>query len=286
MQRREFVTLLGSAFATRKLAAPAQQLASLPETDFVANGKKKYLHRIIFAGFVALWLGGALFALYSDRSLLLGSLDGGYMMNLAHRQFEWHVPWFSASIDWFQGIGDIFFGVNFRLLPSFIVGSFFGNVETEKVAIYAVVLCGLSVAVTFFGLSLGASRTTSIAAAMVTCLILLPFAGTTLVYGILIFAPKIGSLVAAALLAAAAYLRFGRRGWLADLPFALIVLALLGWLVLVSVTNALLAAPFLFLCAISEIIAANNSAERRCKIGLFAAAALFLAARPRSIWPV
>src|ERR1700692_4723034 len=89
-----------------------------------------------------------------------------------------------------------------------------------------------------------------------------------------------GSLIAAALLTGAAFLQYGRRGWLADLPFALIVLGLLGWSVLVSITIMLLAAPFLLLCAVSGIIAAVSPAERRCKIGLFAAAGLFMAAGP------
>ena len=47
---------------------------------------------------------------------------------------------FSASIDWFQGLGDVYFAVNFRLLPSFIVGSLFGAASAGKIATYAILL--------------------------------------------------------------------------------------------------------------------------------------------------
>jgi hypothetical protein len=73
---------------------------------------------------------------------------------------------------------------------------------------------------------------------------------------------------------------------LADLPYALIVVALLTWSVLVSVTIILLAAPFLLLCAVSGTIAAGSPAERRCKIGLVAVAGLLLAAAGPAIYLV
>ena len=120
----------------------------------------------------------------------------------------------------------------------------------------------------------------------VTCLTFLPFSHPTLVYGILPITPHWGSLIAGALLTGAAFLQYGRRNWLTDLPFALIVLALLAWSALVSVTIILLSAPFLLLCAVSGTIAAASATERRCKIGLFAVAALFLAAAGPAIYLV
>jgi hypothetical protein len=232
----------------------------------------------------AVWVIGTTVALYLKSSQLLIGFDGGYMMNLAQRQFQWHLPLLSASMDWFQGLGDIYFAVNFRLLPAFIVGSLFASTVATKVAIYEVVLCELSLSIVLFGMSLGVSRTASIAAALVTCVTFMPFAHPTLIYGILPLTPHIGSLIAGALLAGAAFLQFGRRGWLTDLPFAFIVLGLLGWSVLVSITIILLAAPFLLLCAVSGTIAAASPAERRCKIVLFAVAGFFMLAAGPAIY--
>jgi histidinol-phosphate phosphatase family protein len=235
---------------------------------------------------VALWLCATTLAFYWKHSQLLIGFDGGYMMNLAERQFEWHLPLLSASMDWFQGLGDVYFAVNFRLLPAFIVGSLFASTTAAKVAIYEVVLCELSFATIAFAIALGTSRTVAIAAALVICLTLLPFAHPTLIYGILPITPHVGSLIASALLTGASFLAYGRRNWLADLPYALIVLALLAWSALVSVTIILLAAPFLLLCAVSGTIAAGSPAERRCKIGLFIVAALFLVATGPAIYLV
>ena len=226
---------------------------------------------------IAAWLGSTTLALYLNSSQLLIGFDGGYMLNVAQRQFAWHIPLLSASIDWFQGLGDLFFTVNFRLLPSFIAASFFTDITVQKVVIYEVVLCELSLSIVLFAISLGASRSIAVAAALVTCLTFMPFAAPTLIYSILPLAPYIGSLVACSLLIGAAFLCFGRRSWLADLPYALIVFALLVWSVLVSITTTLLAAPFLLLCAASGMIAASSSAERRRKIWLFAVVAIFLA---------
>ena len=183
---------------------------------------------------------------------------------------------FSASIDWFQGLGDVFSPLNFRLLPAFVIGSFFASPTASKVVIYEVILCELFISIVIFGLALGASRAVSIAAALTTCLVLLPFYHPTLIYGLLPLIPHLGSLISGALLAGAAFLYYGRNHWLADLPCALLCLALLGWSVLASTTILMLAAPFLFLCAVSGTIAAASPAERRCKIGLFIAAALFM----------
>jgi hypothetical protein len=229
---------------------------------------------------VAVWLGVTTLAFYVKSTQLLIGFDGGFILNVAQRQFAWHIPLFSASMDWFQGLGDIFFGINFRLLPAFIAGSLFAGTIAAKVAIYEVVLCELSVSIVLFGLALGASRAVAVAAALVSCVTFLPFAHPTLIYGIVPIAPNMGSQIAGALLTGAAFLRFGRRDWRTDLPFAIVALALLAWSVLVSITNVMLAAPFLLLCAVSGTIAARSVAERRCKIALLVAALLLGAAGP------
>ncbi len=237
-------------------------------------------HALLRAGLVVAWLATTTAAFYIKSTQLLIGLDGGYMLNLAERQFRWHVPLFHSSIDFFQGLGDIFFAVNFRLLPAFIAGSYFQNLTAAKVAIYEVVLCELTVAIILFGISLGASLRISVAAALVICLTFMPLAHPTLIYGILPLIPHMGSLIASALIVGAAFLQYGRRGWLTDLPFACVVMALLLWSVLVSITIVLLAAPFLLLCAVSGTLAAQTKRERACKIGLLAAATLLMLAGP------
>jgi len=225
---------------------------------------------------ILLWVAGGMVAFYLKRTQLFAGFDGGYMRNLAQRQFEWYVPLFSASMDWFQGLGDIFFPTNMRLLPAFIVASPFGGGTAAKVVTYGCILAELSLAIILFGRSLGASRQVSIGAALLTGLIFFPFYGSALIYMIAALTPQVGTLIAAALVLAAAFLRFGLRNWLADLPFALLILTLLGWSMLASPTSFILAGPFFLLCSISGILAASSRAERWCKISLFLVAAVLL----------
>jgi hypothetical protein len=266
---------------TGEIIAPITGSPSAPAAHLLPS--KKIL---LTAALLAAWLVAAAVALYLKRTQLLLGFDGGYTLNLAHRQFEWDLPLFSESMDWFQGLGDVYFDVNFRLLPSFIAASIFANTTAAKVTVYEVVVCELSLAIVLFGITLGATRAISIAAALVTCITFLPFSHPALIYGILSLAPEMGSLIAGGLLAAIAFLRFGRRNWQADLPFALIAIALLSWSALVSITTMLLAAPFLLLCAISGIIAAGSSTERRCKFILVAVAGLLLIACGPAIYLV
>lgn len=274
--------------SVEEFIAPIASATSEPTVlgTLARPGEKMRSNWLLHAALLAAWLGAAAVALYLKRTQLLVGFDGGYMLNLAHRQFEWHLPLLSASIDWFQGLGDVFFGINFRLLPAFVAGSFLASTTASKVVIYEVILCELSISIVLFGLALGASRAVSIAAALTTCVALLPFYHPTLIYGILPLIPHLGSLIGGTLLAGAAFLYYGRNNWLADLPYALLSLALLGWSVLVSITIFMLAAPFLFLCAVSGTIAAASPAERRCKIGLTIAAGLFMAAAGPAIYLV
>ena len=94
---------------------------------------------------IAAWLCGTTLAFYWKHSQLLIGFDGAHITNLAQRQFAWHVPLLSSSMDWFQGLGDLFFAMNFRLLPCFLAASFFANTIVAKVAIYEVVLCELNI---------------------------------------------------------------------------------------------------------------------------------------------
>ena len=97
--------------------------------------------------------------------------------------------------------------------------------------------------------------------------------------------PTIGTLIAAATAIAAAFLRFGRKNWLADLPFAFLIFALLAWSLLATSTSMILAGPFLLLCGVSGILAGTGRSERYCKIGLFLAAAALLVATGPALLP-
>jgi hypothetical protein len=219
---------------------------------------------------------GNLLALWIKQSQLLIGFDGGYMMDLAQRQLDWRIGKLSSSMDFFQGLGDLFFAVNFTLLPSYMFGTLLPTITATKICIYAIVICEISAAIIFFGRALGASVASCVAAASITCLALFPFASPSLIYPIVPLVPHYGSFIASSLLIGAASISYGRRGSRADLLFIIIVLGLLSWSVLVSITSLLLSAPFLMLCAISGILAAATPNERNAKIILFVIVVLFI----------
>jgi hypothetical protein len=234
---------------------------------------------MLFTGaLLVLWVAGGMMAFSLKQTQLFDGFDGGYMRDLAQRQFDWHVPLFTASIDFFQGLGDIFFPINFRLFPAFVAASSLGSGMLAKVVIYGCILAELSVASVMFGRSLGLSRTLSVAAMLLTCLVTFPFHGHGLVYGIATVAPQFETVVAAVMAMAAAFMYFGRRSWWADMPYALLMLTLLNWVILADIAGFILIVPFVLICGISGILAAANSYERWCKIGLGLVAGVMLVA--------
>ena len=118
----------------------------------VSSGSEQSVQRRIRweafdAGLLALWLVAGTIALATKPWELFRHFDGGYMRELARRQFEWGVPGFTTSIDFFQGVGDLFFsGLSFTLLPSYVIASFFGPTDTAKVIVYSVTLAEFTVA--------------------------------------------------------------------------------------------------------------------------------------------
>ena len=100
-----------------------------------------------------------------------------------------------------------------------------------KVVTYAVALAELTLAMVMFARTLDVGRTSALAAALLAALLVFPFYGTGAIYPIAALAPHDVTFIAVTLLIASAFLRFGRRGVLQDLPYAAAVLVLTLWFV-------------------------------------------------------
>lgn len=217
-------------------------------------------------------------ALAMHHDQLLVGFDGGYVRDLARRQFQWGVPIFKISIDFFQGVGDVFFsGANFTLLPSFFAGSFFGTGATAKVVTYTVSAMEIVGASMVFARTLGLGRTEAVAAALMLPLLMFPLYGVGAIYPILALTPNAATYIAASLLMSSAFLRFGRRGIRKDLPYAVLMLATAIWLVHAAAVTLVTAGPSLLLAGVAGIIAARDWQERRLKLGLALVAAVVFA---------
>lgn len=231
--------------------------------------------------FLALWLAAMAMALAIKSDQLLIGFDGGYMRDLARRQFEWGVPLSSTSIDFYQGVGDMFFsGANLTLLPSFFLGSLFGAGDVAKVVVYTVALIELTGALFLFGRALGLSRNEALCSAILLPLISFPFDGSGAIYAIIALTPQMASFIAAILLLAWAFLKYGVRGPWTDLPFAVLFLGIIVWVVHASAVVFVLAGPFLLVAGVSALIAARSRRERWAKLGLAAVATALSLAGP------
>jgi hypothetical protein len=224
------------------------------------------------------WIVVATVALAINGDNLFVGFDGGYMRDLARRQFEWGVPIFSTSLDYFQGVGDIFFsGLNFTLLPSFIAGSWFGPTLAAKVVTYAIALAEVTFAGLYFARSLRLDRSEALTAALLLPLLIFPFWGRAAIYPVVSLIPHIASFIAASLVLAVLFQRFasGKRSRGQNALTALLFFALLAWIIHAGVVVLVLAGPFLLVCGISTLFSADDGREVRAKLGLATAALLF-----------
>lgn len=256
---------------TDAVATPSAGAAPVPAIEPAVTDKAAPLSPVVGVVLFLCWIGSVSVALYLKQTQILHGLDGGYMRELAERQFAWGTPLFYSGLDWFQGLGDVYFPTHFNLLPAFVAAAFLKSAPVGKVLTCVVIVAELSLATVVFGRSLGLSRNGSIAGAILACLLMFPFTSPTLIYGVIALAPQMASIMAAALLAAACFLYFGRRGWSADLPFAVAVIVLLVWTAQVSITLVVLVGPFLVLCVVSGLISVASRRELWAKLGLIGA---------------
>ena len=220
---------------------------------------------------LVIWVTGAAGALAIKNSQLFVGFDGGYTRELARRQFEWGVPILSASLDMYQGLGDIFFsGSNFTLLPSFIVGSWFGAGAIAKLATYTVALAEYSLSIVLFARVLGLTRTQAVAAGIGLPLLTFPLYGNGAIYGVLSLVPQLATAIAATLVLCASLLEFGRKSRVGNFGCAVVFIFLMLWNVHSSITSLVLSGPMLTLTFISSLLVARDWRERGAKIALVA----------------
>ena len=226
-----------------------------------------------------MWFGAAAVALAIKHSQLFIGLDGGYMRDIARRQFEWGVPVLSTTIDFFQGVGDVTFAaMNFTMIPSFIVGSWFGVTAAAKVALYSVALIELTLAIIIFARTLGVGRTQAFAAAVILPLLAFPIYQSGALYPALALSPQLASFIAASLVISAAYLKFGQQSAGRDWPYAVIFLGLLLWFVHAGILILMLAGPSFVITGLAGFFAAKDGRERRDKLALLVVTVVALAA--------
>jgi hypothetical protein len=211
------------------------------------------------------------FAFYKDA--LFYRYDGTFILAMARGQHEWMAHGIGFSLNFLQGIGDIWFPLATGLLPGFALGTHFDARWLPVVACFVFTLEYFFSAV-ILARCIGASRLLSVSAAVTGAVCTLPFFVPTLVAWRVWGNPHFMTFIAVNNLALSAYLVIGRNGRRIDAALALAVLSLLVYATLAAPGCAVLFPPMLGFFGAAALFGARDNSERLRKV----AAALLVAA--------
>jgi hypothetical protein len=189
----------------------AGQSDAVHDTSIRAGSRYLWLaaHTVLFVAF-------SFFAFSRNYANLAFGVDGADSFIEAIHQWQWAPAVLGFSSNPFQGMGDLWYGDNARLVLGYLLASlFFGKagVVTPHYVIlgYTVLALELYLSLLVLARSLGLGWPASVLCAWVLPLLAEPYFGYSLLYPILMSAPSIGTMMAECSLLAATVNRLGRR---------------------------------------------------------------------------
>jgi hypothetical protein len=214
---------------------------------------------------------------YRSSQLFIG-FDGGYIRNLIARQMEWHVPLTTLALDFYQGLGDVFFPTKMTILPENHVIQALAATPFAKAAGYSILFTEFTLVVILFARQVGLSFLEAMTASMLTTLLMFPFFEAGLLYNTITLSPQIVTTICLTYLVIVSYLPIGRGALWLDALLGVTIIVLFVWMFSAVALQAMLAVPFLGLGVVSGLIAATSFHERRQKIVTVVVIATFLLA--------
>jgi hypothetical protein len=215
------------------------------------------------------------FSFYAD--VLFYRYDGTFILTLATAQKKWMAVEPGFSLNFLQGLGDIWIPTATQLIPGFVIGTWLaGDIWMPVIA------CSIF-ALEFFLPTLillrcvGASHALSWSAALVGALFTLPYFIPTLAAWRIWGNPHFMPAIAANSLALCAFLAIGRSRSKFDLALVVAILALLSYLFVSQPVRAIIAAPMLAFFGTAALFGADSAAERLRKVVAAVAIAAILA---------
>jgi len=228
-------------------------------------------------GLLLVWAAVGFGLLLSRNTQLFWNYDGSYMFNLLQREHAWAIALDSLTIDFYQGLGDAFPLVNFRLLAETYLVDVIADRAVAKAGVYAIHLLGVTAAVMAFGRMIGIAAVTSLAGALLVGAAMFPFYKFGATHPIVALSPVFTPHLAVAYLLAVCFLSLGRFSTLADLGLALAMLSIGFWVLLSAPLGIIMSILFLGMVVLSGVIASTGR-ERRRKIVVTAVVATILVA--------
>ena len=213
------------------------------------------------ASFVA--LAAVVFSNYAQ--VLFYRFDGSFILTLATTQRRWMAPGAGFSLNFLEGLGDIWIPIATSWSQGFSIGWLFGQRWMPVVAC-VVFATELFLGVLVLGRCIGAGLVTGLAGAWLGAVVTLPFFVPTLADWRIWGNPHFLTAVAVTSLSLCAFLEVGRGRAARDVGAVLLTLLLLGYLMMSFPVLAAVAGTFLAVFGAAAVITADGRSERRRKV--------------------
>jgi hypothetical protein len=244
-------------------------------------GRLSRFSRLILIHLVLLAVACALL-LPMSRQMLFWGFDGAYFKTQIRQQQEWMPPSLNFGNTPFQGLGNIFFSSNFRLLPATGISRLLNNGRVSPKTIYTIIACELFLAVVLSARSFRAGARASLLAGWLAAMTIMPFVDPPpMYYGISWLAPTGVEAISLQILGLSLFARLGCGGARRDAARASAVTLILFWTLCAAPVTYVITMPTILVVACSRWVWADVGRERRIKLG-FAVVVLF-AALPTAI---
>jgi hypothetical protein len=235
----------------------AMAVTTLQSEHFV-RGSIFFFHVLAFAGLARL-----AFSVHSTQ--LFDFLDGAYYLVMARQQWEWLPLQLGLTNNFFQSIGNVWFPVNTRLLPAFLLSSSATTGETDRVLAYVVFALELFLATFALGWSLRIGFSTALLAAWLLPVLALPFFATSVIDVVLRLAPNFATSVATGALILALFCRVGSAGRLLSALLSVGIFLLVTYSVVSLPTFVSTMLPSVALLCGASVVGAHSRAEALAK---------------------
>ena len=192
--------------------------------------------------------------------------DGTFILAMVKAQSHWMASGLGFSMNFLEGLGDLWIPTATSLIPGFVVGNLIGDDRLMPVAACFIFAAEFFLATVVLARCLGAGRLTAIAASWLGALVTLPFFVPTLDAWRIWGNPHFMTAIAVNALALCLFMSVGRAKAARDAVASIAILALLSYLVISQPVRAVIAAPMLAFFGFAALLGADDRRERLSKI--------------------
>jgi hypothetical protein len=209
-------------------------------------------------------LGAVNFSYFADA--LFYRYDGVFILTMVTAQKKWMAPGIDFSLNFLEGLGDIWIPTITSLIPGFLLGGLLDNDHWMPVIACFVFAMEFFLSTLIFGWCAGAGRVTSLAAALIGALFTLPFVIPTLAAWRIWGNPHFMTAIATTTLTLCAFLTIGRTRMRTDVALVTAILVLQSYLIVSQPVRAAIAAVMLAFFGTAAMLGAEGKDERRRKL--------------------